>query len=333
MMEESNVTQNNMDVDPLNTTRPALIFLTVMMPIGVLGNLFVLYIYGCRLKKSPLNMFIFILAIYDILSCLFGIPLEITSILYTFRYPSSILCKLDKLMVFFTCTSSELTLLAISLERYNKVCRFNKFQLGICHAKLAAIPINIIAILISIPPIVYFNKVDYKGMSICMNIVPYSKLQHYFIGLLILNFIIIILMLILYILVREKAKQCLGEKGIPMREDNTTDFKRTISVNKKKGHRINHIIASVTVLFIISFIPSLLLGVTYPLLENVRLSVSVERLRQLSLRLWILNSSLNPVVYGMLNDRFQKEFLKIFGQLCNIKIFSTSSSTDTAHTN
>ncbi|XP_029637957.1 C3a anaphylatoxin chemotactic receptor-like [Octopus sinensis] len=323
-----NMTQNDSEIYPLHTTRPALIFLIIMMPIGIFGNLFVLYIYGFRLRKSPLNIFIFFLAIYDSLSCLFGIPLELTSILYTLDYPNNILCKMDKFMVFFTCTSSELTLLIISLERYNKVCRFNKYQLTIRHAKISAIIINIIAILVSVPPILYFDRIDYHGLSICTYIVPYSKLQHYFIGLLIFNIIILVVMSVLYVLVRRKAEQRFREKSISLRKNDQKDFRRTFSEKRRRSRRVNSIIASITVLFVISFIPCLLLGITYPLLKNIKLSVPVERLKEFGIRLWILNSSLNPVVYGMLNARFRNEFLKILKELFNIKIFKTTSTTD-----
>ncbi|CAI9723966.1 type-1A angiotensin II receptor-like [Octopus vulgaris] len=201
---------------------------------------------------------------------------------------------MDKFMVFFTCTSSELTLLIISLERYNKVCRFNKYQLKIRHAKISAIIINIIAILVSVPPILYFDRIDYRGLSIF----------------------------------RRKAEQRFREKSISLRKNDQKDFRRTFSEKRRRSRRVNSIIASITVLFVISFIPCLLLGITYPLLKNIKLSVPVERLKEFGIRLWILNSSLNPVVYGMLNARFRNEFLKILKELFNIKIFKTTSTTD-----
>lgn len=327
-LTENITAQNDWEVDPLHETQPALIFLITMMPIGVFGNVTVLYIYGFRLRKSPLNILIFLLAIYDSLSCSLGIPLEIISILYTRDYPNRILCKMDKFMIFFTCISSELALLIISLERYNKVCRFNKYQFKLRHAKMSTILINITAILISIPPILYFDRIDHKELSFCAYIVPYSKLQHYFIGLLILNIIILIVMSVLYVLVRRKAKQRFREKSISLRKNDPKDFRRTFSEKMRRSRHINYIIASITILFVISFIPSLLLGITYPLFADIKLSVPVERLRQIIMRLWILNSSLNPVVYGMLNARFRNEFLKILRELFNINFFKSTSTTD-----
>lgn len=53
---------------------PAVAVLAVLMVVGAVGNVFVLYVYTCRVKRSTVTRFIQALAVFDLLSCCIAIP-------------------------------------------------------------------------------------------------------------------------------------------------------------------------------------------------------------------------------------------------------------------
>ncbi|CAE1288150.1 unnamed protein product [Acanthosepion pharaonis] len=129
----------------------SLVFLGFMLPFGIVGNASVIYIYGFRLKKSNIHLFIALLAVSDTISCLVGIPMEIYRMCFFYNYPSVATCKTEGFFTFACYICSMLMLLTISVERYVKVCRSTKTQVSRKVAKILAGVVFLVSSLLAIP--------------------------------------------------------------------------------------------------------------------------------------------------------------------------------------
>merc|ERR1712098_608589 len=77
---------------------------------------------------------------------------------------------------------------------------------------------------------------------------------------------------------------------------------------KKNLHRTNRTVVLISLLFAISFVPSLLVSVLFAQFTDVKFSIGVRTVRELIYGSWALNSSMNPLVYGFCNENFRTEF-------------------------
>ena len=93
------------------------VFVSVMMVLGVLGNVHVLYIYFTRKKPSNHRVFILVLAGLDLTTCTVGMPLVIAHLRNPLTFTWTFACKSLRFVNYFLCTSSCLLLLVIAVER------------------------------------------------------------------------------------------------------------------------------------------------------------------------------------------------------------------------
>ena len=59
---------------------PAVIYIGTLMVVGLSENPLVIYFYSRKVKATPSHIFIVTLAIFDILTCLISMPLEIVDV-------------------------------------------------------------------------------------------------------------------------------------------------------------------------------------------------------------------------------------------------------------
>lgn len=76
------------------TLIPAVVLFSLYMLMGLVGNSLVCYIIGFKFQSSNQNFLIVWLAIFDLLSCLLGMPHDIVDLRYTLAYPYAIPCKI-----------------------------------------------------------------------------------------------------------------------------------------------------------------------------------------------------------------------------------------------
>ena len=303
---------------------PAFIFVVVFMVIGLLGNGIVIYIYGLRLRNSSIHVLLLLLACFDMICCVVGLPLQIVEIRLNFIYPSRHLCKLSSFITFYCCNASILTLLAICVFRYYKVCQFSKKQISVTQARLTAIIISLVSLPLTIPAALFFDiraTVLSPGLIIrsCLWQGSYDKLWHYFIVMLVFNLMILLVMFVLYGLIWLKAR-----KQDQLKRNARDPFR----IIQRKPRTKNRIFVGITALFAIGFLPGLLLGVLVPLYQKTHLSNGQEAIRNVAYRMWILNSTLNPVIYGFFGLRFRREVKNIF-KMSLSRTKSDGSASDT----
>ncbi|KAK3584529.1 hypothetical protein CHS0354_039263 [Potamilus streckersoni] len=124
---------------------PAMIFIGVLMFTGLIGNITVCYFYGCKTKTSPTSCFILGLGIFDLLSCIISMPMEIVDLRFFYMFPDVTVCKVLTATNFLFALASVLILIAIATERYRRVCFPFRKQFTVFQARLiccSSVPIS-----------------------------------------------------------------------------------------------------------------------------------------------------------------------------------------------
>ncbi|CAG2209146.1 unnamed protein product [Mytilus edulis] len=98
------------------------IFVTIIMIIGIIGNLHVLFIYTFRMKPSNHRIFILSLAVLDMITCIVGMPFIIVDLRNPLTFTMVSACKVLRFVNYFICISSALILTVIAIDRYRKIC-------------------------------------------------------------------------------------------------------------------------------------------------------------------------------------------------------------------
>lgn len=102
---------------------PAIIYTSVMMVLGLPGNMVVFYVYFCRWRRSTSRMFILFLAALDMVNCATTLPMEIFVMRYYFMLDHPFLCKISRYSTYVMNSSSAMILLGIATDRFKRICR------------------------------------------------------------------------------------------------------------------------------------------------------------------------------------------------------------------
>ena len=98
--------------------------LGIYLTVGIIGNSFVLFVYG---KRKRLNnedrFFIPRLAIIDLVACIVNCSFSMSINLLPVKYDSDFACKFMWFLAMFTTGTSALTLMLITVHRYLKLCK------------------------------------------------------------------------------------------------------------------------------------------------------------------------------------------------------------------
>ena len=151
-VEDVNKYLDKQNSEAANLFLPAVIYTSIMMVLGVIGNGLTLIVYFRYITKhSTKRLFIIVLAICDFISCCLLLPALIAEIYYSYTFTSIVICKSMRYLFYLLPFASVFTLLLISLERYRKICHPLRWQITLPLARrlLHVLTIVIPAILAS----------------------------------------------------------------------------------------------------------------------------------------------------------------------------------------
>lgn len=74
---------------------PTFILLSVLITVGLPGNVLTLLVYGFRFPASTTKSFIMAMAVFDIINCLVGIPFEMIDLRFDMVLDVAVICKVS----------------------------------------------------------------------------------------------------------------------------------------------------------------------------------------------------------------------------------------------
>ena len=142
------VTLEDLNDDETDKRTSAIVYLSVVMALGIPGNLLVIAVYFGTLKRRQGTHWIFIraLALTDLLVCTIAIPFELFQQTHQLTFYSEFGCKFFRAVSVHLSMTSSLLLIAMSGNRLRRVCQPLKHQLTqqqalVCIAVVVAIGI------------------------------------------------------------------------------------------------------------------------------------------------------------------------------------------------
>lgn len=133
--------------------------ISLFMLIGLIGNPLAIYFYGFHLKRSASHMFISVLAVFDLATCAFSMPMEIVDIVQFYTFENVGACKTFRFFNYFSSITSGVILVAIAVDRYRRVCEPFKEQISRTVSKWIILTIVIWSFFLSTPSFVIYDIV------------------------------------------------------------------------------------------------------------------------------------------------------------------------------
>ncbi|XP_076093461.1 uncharacterized protein LOC143064490 [Mytilus galloprovincialis] len=192
------------------------VFVSLLMTLGIIGNLHVLIIYTFRMKRSNPRTFILFLTALDFITCTVGMPFVVIDLRNPLTFTLIPACKILRFINYFVCSSSAFILLVIAIDRYRKVCFPLGKQISRNKAKYFCLVALATSMILSWPaPILYgHSSVNTTNPNItgvrCFTEDKFKnqRYQAYFNELLIIVFFgMFVILVVLYILMAKAIAQ------------------------------------------------------------------------------------------------------------------------------
>ncbi|XP_078521984.1 neuropeptide Y receptor type 1-like [Lissotriton helveticus] len=284
---------------------------SAVIAVGLIGNVgLVFVIVRHKEMRNVTNIFIANLSCSDILMCLVCLPVTVIYTLMNRWILGEALCKITPFVQCISVTVSVLSLVLIALERHQLIIHPTGWKPIAWHAYLAVAVTWSVACFISLPFLSFsiLTSLPFQNLSlpfdpfvnhfVCMDNWPSE--QHrlaYTTCLLIFQYCLpLLLILICYfrIFLRLRRRKDMVERA--------KDGSR-----KGQHKKVNVMLASIVAAFAICWLPLTVFNALYDW-DHEKISVCYHNLIFSLCHLTAMASTcVNPVMYGFLNNNFQKE--------------------------
>lgn len=324
---------------------PVIVFLFTLMLCGIFGNVLVCIVYLRKKTKLSPDYFILNLAFLDLLTCVIGIPVEIADLRYPYMFYAPAACKLLRTIESLSGMGSALTLVAISIDRYKRICKLGQHFNNSTVKRLCGGAI-LMGVVIGWPAAVVFGKktVDLgipgvKGEDCStadeMRETIYPLL--YYSAIMVCFVVSVVFVIFVYVRISIFIR-----KGISLKRTRTNDPVSTYSMNvhfiaeentsgscPSQAHpmldatpqhrrrqmnsmrvtRTTTIFVAVTVAFILSYLPFLIIMIIRNIKKDIEdnMSHDTEVVYKFFSKSYFVNNAINPLIYSFLNRRFRND--------------------------
>ena len=134
-----------------------IVFISILMVTGFIGNLHVLVVYTLRMKPSNHRTFICCLAIVDMIACVVAMPFTLVNLTKPLTFDNSNVCRVMITLNYGICSSCGIVLVVISIDRYRKICHPLEWQLSHRVAMIACILAVVVSVALSSPAFFLFG--------------------------------------------------------------------------------------------------------------------------------------------------------------------------------
>lgn len=380
---------------------PVIVYMIVLTVVGTFGNILVCCVYCCKPTKSSSHFFIMALAVLDLLTCIIGMPTEITDLRYPYMFYASAACKLLRFVESVTTIGSSMILISVAVDRYLRICKLGK-MISVKASKKICVVAMFVGVALSWPACLIFGRATEElepgvwgvdcSTDDSMHGTLWPPIYYGFLGLLficcLIFFSVIYIQIGLQIWRQKRAKigqksnreseissksartfssSSAHESSDPVEEvkggapdDNGSDpistdmsseqmndsysKKKCIKNNNKerkfssissasvkssaptkrkiKVTRTTVVLFAVTVAYVISYLPFLILMVIRSIKKDFEdnLTPTQEVVFKFCVKSYFINNAINPIIYSFLNINFRKDakkmIMRIFGACC-----------------
>ncbi|XP_014769527.1 cholecystokinin receptor type A [Octopus bimaculoides] len=334
--------REELEAEMVDVYFPVIVYLSLFMMFGIIGNVFTFYIYCYKFEISTTQMFVVALSVCDLLTCAICIPFDIVLLHHSFTFSSDIVCRLMVFFVAIVVISSGFIVFMIAIDRYRLVCRPLEEQISFENSKKILLSLILLSTFLSSPMLLLHSQGN-RLVRQCGNIGEICSLTkswqrtvfpfvYYIIGVTSWLLIFIVLM-ILYSLIairiaeidkvkKYRLSQVLKFSSIASQFDEGEDEETPPSIPKFRCVRrhslhptqTNFIFFVITLLWVTSYVPHFISIFWKLSVENFYDTVtqSDQQLSAFLLLSYYPNCAINPYVYGLCNRQFRVELRDLF---------------------
>ena len=310
---------------------PVVIFLAFLFFIGTVGNAHVLAIFR-KLpdKQSTYPLFIKVLAIVDLATCVLQIPMEIFDIVSPYSRAILKVCKVFRFKQTLLLSLSVLILVLIAYERFNRICRPLKDQMAISKAKCLIGAVVLVSVVQSIPAaFLYGNntiKIE-KNLTKTVCFIADEFMGSTFLlvtyGILCFEFVASACCIVLSYSFNKKTILA-KRKNLLKRDLHVTD-QTVLQISDEKNYiagrktiypsqsylstmKTTKTLLLVSGLFVIVFMPFVVLTACIGSHPSFKDNMDADELTlyHIGIRLILINNVANPFIYGFTDNRFKR---------------------------
>ncbi|XP_054478302.1 chemerin-like receptor 1 [Anoplopoma fimbria] len=274
-----------------NVRTVSLVIYCVTLIFGTLGNGLVIYVTGCRMKRSVNSVWFLNLALADFLFTAF-LVFTIISVSQEQQWQfGQFLCKLNSFVNIINMFASIFLLAAISLDRCLSiwVVVWAQNKRTVFKAQFICVVIWLTAAVCSAPYATFRDIVVVQEKTYCVypaSVTPGQKWSLNIFRLVMGFFIPFLIILVSYVAIGVRAGR----------------------LQRTRKQRSRRIILSVVLAFLICWLPFHILCLIELKMQNTTDLQNVARIAgPLVLSLAYMNSCLNPILYVFMCDEFQKK--------------------------
>nr|XP_020008497.1 neuropeptide FF receptor 2 [Castor canadensis] len=294
----------------------------------MVGNTVVCFIVARNKHMHTVtNLFIFNLAISDLLVGIFCMPITLLDNIIAGWPFGSMMCKISGLVQGISVAASVFTLVAIAVDRFRCVVYPFKPKLTIKTAFVIVVVIWVLAITIMSPSAVMLHVQEEKYYRVrlssqnktssvywCRENWPNQEMRKIYTTVLFATIYLVPLSLI--VLMYGRIGISLIKTAVPHTGKQNQEQLHMVSRKKQK---IIKMLLTVALLFILSWLPlwTLMMLSDYAALSPSELRVINIYIYPFAHWLAFCNSSVNPIIYGFFNENFRSGFQHAFQvQIC-----------------
>ncbi|KAL7827380.1 hypothetical protein SRHO_G00330980 [Serrasalmus rhombeus] len=311
------------DLDPCPPTLSGTTFLimaySAMLAVGLLGNTcLVVVILRQKEMRNVTNIFIANLSCSDILMSILCLPSTIVYTLMDTWILGETLCKLSPFIQCSSITVSTFTMVLIALERHQLIIHPTGWKPAVVHSYLAVAVTWIVACFISLP-LLSFNVIHDLHKD-NLNLPTNTSVEHivcieewpsrgnrlaYMTSLLMFQYclpLVLITICYLRIFLRLSRRKDIIER--------TRDARQR---KAKHSKRINVMLASIVAVFALCWLPLIVFNTVFDW-NHEAMPVCYNTVFSLCHLTAMASTCVNPIIYGFLNNNFQKELKSLLYQ-------------------
>ncbi|XP_029307166.1 chemokine-like receptor 1 [Cottoperca gobio] len=277
--------------------RASLAIYCVILIVGTLGNSLVIYVTGCKMRRTVNSVWFLNLALADFLFMICLI-FAIISISQEHQWQFGlVMCKLNNFLNAVTTFASIFLLTAISLDRCLSICLvvWAQNKRTVCKTQLICVIIWMTAGVCSAPIAYFRNFGEMNKKMYCFYSASIEQLWSLYIFRFVIGFLIPFMVIcVSYVAISVRARR----------------------LQRTRTKRSNRIIFSVVLAFFICWLPyHVFMFIELASRKNEDLKHIAMIVGPLVVSLAFMNSCLNPILYVFLCDEFQK---KLKQSICSV---------------
>ncbi|KAK7498869.1 hypothetical protein BaRGS_00009961, partial [Batillaria attramentaria] len=264
---------------------PVVIYLLTLIAVGFFGNVLVILVYVFRFQPSATRSFVLGMAVCDLLTSVVGLPLQLVTIRYAYDTQSLWLCRGMFAAATLPTQSSGVILNVVAVDRYRRICTPHNRQISHMEAwKLVAASVIITSITFScFIPLYGIHTKEVPGVTVSMcwlhdayKDTIYPKLYNYVV--FVVFYVGLSVMLVAYTFVGVRLWQQNQKRKVKPGVPRASPHPRRKSTRTRAASRTNLIMATLTVCYVINWLPHLIVRLPHHTEPELRVPQNTAKL-------------------------------------------------------